>query len=239
MKHGLNTDAKPSKAPRRCIYCGNPDTSREHVPTRCLLEKPFPPNLITVPSCSSCNQSFSLDEEYFLAVLSQIGTSSRLTNKIQDGGCVDRMFSRKPRLDDRITRSLKPVGNRIYLEPELERIHRVIQKIAAGLFYQRYGFPILLSQIQVVGVFPYNIEDKRPAEIIVASHSESFVPKRWVCIQRGVFRHQFVRSSLRDKLLICIMDFHQTLWGVVSVPVPSRGGRRKQTKDVGTPNLIW
>jgi hypothetical protein len=238
MKHGLSTGAKPPKAIRRCIYCGNPETSREHVPTRCLLEKPFPPNLITVPSCLSCNQAFSLDEEYFLAVLSQIGTSHLLTNKIQEGGCVDRMLSRKPLLDDRITRSLKPSGNRVYLEPELERINRVIQKIATGLYYQRYGFPISLDQIQAMGVFPYNIEDKRPAGIILASHSEKFVSKRWHLIQRGVFRYQFVKSSLHAKRLICIMDFHQTLWGVVSVPIPSRSERRKQTKDFGTPNLI-
>jgi len=236
MKSGFDT--KPTKTVRRCIYCGNPETSREHVPARCLLEKPYPPNLITVPSCLSCNQAFSIDEEYFLAVLSQIGTSRCLTNKIQEGGCVDRMLSRKPLLDDRITRSLKPSGDRVYLEPELERINRVIQKIAAGLYFQRYGFPLSLAQIQVTGVFPYNIEDKRPVGIILASYSEKFASKRWHLVQRGVFRCQFVRSSSQNKRLICIMDFHQTLWGVVSVPPPSRSERRKQTKDFGTPNFI-
>lgn len=238
MKRGLNTEARSSKAIRRCIYCGNPETSREHVPTRCLLEKPFPPNLITVPSCSSCNQAFSLDEEYFLTVLSQIGTASSLTNKIREGGSVDRMLSRKPRFDGRITRSLKSSDNRVYLEPEFDRMYRVIQKIAAGLCYQRYRFPISPESIHVVGAFPYNIEDRRPLDVILASHSERFLPKRWVNIQRKVFRYQFVRAPPQKGRLFCIMDFHQTLWGVVSIPTPSLGERKKQTKDFGTPNLL-
>ena len=38
---------------------------------RCLLEKPYPPNLLTIPSCCECNTGFKQDEEYFLAVMAQ------------------------------------------------------------------------------------------------------------------------------------------------------------------------
>ena len=61
--------ARPTK---RCIYCGNPAQSSEHIIARCLLEKPYPNNLLTVPACSSCNHSVSSDEKYFEIILAQI-----------------------------------------------------------------------------------------------------------------------------------------------------------------------
>jgi hypothetical protein len=227
--------ARPTK---RCIYCGNTAQSSEHIIARCLLEKPYPNNLLTVPACSSCNHSFSADEEYFEIVLAQIGTTPTLTQKVEAGGKVDRALSYSRRLDDFIARSLKVTEGRVYLEPKLDRLHKVLQKISAGLFYKRYGFPITFAGIQIIGAFPYNIEDKRPADIIVASHTEKFIPKRWNNVQRKVFRFQFVQSFRSEQRLICFMDFHQTLWGVTSVPFPSRRGRKKLTKDFGTPNFL-
>ena len=54
-----------------CIHCGtgiDPDrSSRDHVPSKCLLSRPYPDNLPVVEVCASCNESFSLDEEYLIA----------------------------------------------------------------------------------------------------------------------------------------------------------------------------
>ena len=49
---------------RRCSYCLRGATTRDHVVPRCLLEKPYPPNLLTIPSCRECNTGFKQDEEY-------------------------------------------------------------------------------------------------------------------------------------------------------------------------------
>jgi hypothetical protein len=227
--------ARPTK---RCIYCGNPAKSSEHIVARCLLEKPYPKNLLTAPACDSCNHSYAADEEYFEVVLAQIGTTPTLTRKIEAGGKVDRALSYSPRFDDFITSSLKVSEGRVYIETNLNRVNRVLLKIAAGLFYKRYSYPISLNDIQAVGAFPYNIEESRPNELIIESHSESFIPKRWNNYQRRVFRYQFVRAFGLEKRLFGIMDFHQTLWGVVSIPIPTRAERKKQTKDFGTPSLF-
>ncbi len=49
-----------------CVYCGtaNPET-RDHVPPRNLFPKQNRSNLITVPSCRSCNETASKDDEFF------------------------------------------------------------------------------------------------------------------------------------------------------------------------------
>jgi hypothetical protein len=48
-----------------CIYCRKvKKTTRDHVPPKLLLDKPFPSNLPTVPACRDCNQSFMKDDEY-------------------------------------------------------------------------------------------------------------------------------------------------------------------------------
>ena len=45
-----------------CIYCGEKADSREHVPSKVFIRKPYPENLSIVPSCSKCNSGYSLDE---------------------------------------------------------------------------------------------------------------------------------------------------------------------------------
>lgn len=49
-----------------CVYCGrDAGNSFDHIPPRCLFPQGFRENLITVPSCVSCNRGFSSDDEYF------------------------------------------------------------------------------------------------------------------------------------------------------------------------------
>ncbi|MBV7337585.1 hypothetical protein KFU94_57025 [Chloroflexi bacterium TSY] len=47
-----------------CAYCGGDTKTREHVPSKVLLDKPYPKNLPIVSACESCNAGFSMDEEY-------------------------------------------------------------------------------------------------------------------------------------------------------------------------------
>lgn len=114
-----------------CVYCGRRATTRDHVPPRCLLEKLYPQNLKTVPCCRKCNNSFSLDEQYFLILLGQIETIPPLTKKVEQGGIIDRALMRALALNQRIIESLAvSEDGRIMFQPEVGRVHRVIQKIA-------------------------------------------------------------------------------------------------------------
>jgi hypothetical protein len=59
-----------SKPNRTCVYCGEPATTKDHVPPRGLFLDPPPRNLITVPACLRCNNSASTDDELFRIVVS-------------------------------------------------------------------------------------------------------------------------------------------------------------------------
>lgn len=59
-----------------CCYYGNFPDTRDHVPSKVLLNDPFPENLPVVPCCNGCNQDFSLDEEYFACVIECIVNGS-------------------------------------------------------------------------------------------------------------------------------------------------------------------
>jgi hypothetical protein len=165
-----------------------------------------------------------LDEEYFLTVLAHIGTIKSLTSKVEPGGIVDRALSQSPTFDDRIVNSLVPVEDgRILFQPETTRINRIVQKIAYGLFILRYQKVPSLKSVEPVFACPYNIEDFRPTSTFISVYTERFQPKRWVQIQKNVFSYIVVRDPMMDNRLCCIMDFHNTLWGVAYFPHPNSG----------------
>ena len=47
-----------------CSYCGREPETRDHVPSRILLDDPFPPNLPVVEACRTCNESFYVVVQY-------------------------------------------------------------------------------------------------------------------------------------------------------------------------------
>ena len=67
----------------------DPRRSRDHVPTRALLDCPYPDNLPVVYMCRECNSGYTRDEAYFAAFLSTvISGSSALAVRGRSG--VDR-----------------------------------------------------------------------------------------------------------------------------------------------------
>ena len=107
---------------------------------RCLLEKPYPPNLLTIPSCRECNTGFKQDEEYFLAVMAQSGLVSTLTSKVDENRVVDRMLQQSPGLDSLIIDALHVAedGRSVYITPNEVRLANVTRKVAFGLYCCRY-----------------------------------------------------------------------------------------------------
>ena len=115
-----------------CSYCGinNPDT-RDHVPSKILLDQPYPENLPVVPCCSKCNRSFSLDEEYVACLLECAihGTTSieNLTRvKIKN------ILSKKERLRHRISNSLISINGETHFNVEVGRLENFFVKLAKG-----------------------------------------------------------------------------------------------------------
>jgi hypothetical protein len=116
-----------------CIYCGAAPHSRDHVPSRVLLDEPFPQNLPVVPSCRSCNNSFSLDEEYCAALIDCV-TVGTAEPTIRHRAKVRRILGRQPALAATIqaARSFDPATGATAFAPDLERLKNVVLKLAKG-----------------------------------------------------------------------------------------------------------
>ena len=131
-----------------CIYCDSAvaDT-RDHVPPKLLLPKPWTSDLITVPACRPCNAGFQPLDEYFRATL-----GSRLGVDESDTGVdvVERLLRALDRpggraisdeLQDSVT--MKAVfsedgmhlGEHPALEIDSARIDAVLKRIVRGLYW--------------------------------------------------------------------------------------------------------
>ena len=124
-------DYADSRLLNACIYCDGPAETRDHVPSRCLLERPYPDNLPVVGSCSRCNQSFSKDEEYFVCLIESALCGSTDPDKITRP-TVARILRNSPALRARIESAKSETGGRIHFATESKRIANVMMKLARG-----------------------------------------------------------------------------------------------------------
>lgn len=127
-----------------CVYCGAEPDSRDHVPSKILLDDPLPADLPVVEACSTCNGGFSLDEEYLACFLEcVIAGSTDPASLARDK--VKSILARKVDLAARIQacrRSAK--GDRLTWEPEEKRVRDVVLKLARG----HAAFELSLPQIE-------------------------------------------------------------------------------------------
>lgn len=114
-----------------CIYCAGPAETRDHVPSKCLIERPYPENLTVVGCCESCNQGFSKDEEYFVCLIESVLCGSTDPEKISRPS-VAKIMKKSPALRKRIEDSQTEVDGHIAFVPEFERVQNVMLKLARG-----------------------------------------------------------------------------------------------------------
>jgi hypothetical protein len=135
---------------RICTYCGlTCALSLDHVPPKCLFAKPRP-DLITVPSCATCNGKFSKDDEYLrLVLVSRHDTGAhrdaqgvweaamRGLGRVDQLGLAKRLLSRAKEVELRTSAGLH-IGHGAVFEPEISRIEAVAIRIVRGLYYHKY-----------------------------------------------------------------------------------------------------
>lgn len=218
-----------------CLSCcqalaGNV-VNRDHVPSKVLLDRPFPDNLPVVQVCAACNNGHSLDEEYFIAFLGVVLSGS---TKPQDQ-TIDRaraVLEHNPGLAARIetTRSSIEEGDksRLYWHPEAERIHRVILKNARGHVYYDFGEPMLGAPSSLWAVPLVSLSDERREhfEAVLDQTGESLagwpeVGSRamnrlfsgvdmidgWTIVQEGIYRYAVIQDGTGYVVRILIREY--------------------------------
>ena len=215
-----------------CIHCSlslnSHNRSKDHVPSKCLLTRPFPDNLLKVSICKTCNASFSLDEEYFSSFLEAVLTGSVDSdpNPVPStAASVKGSFGLRKRISQ--TRREQPLlfgGTEVTWIPELNRIHSVIVKNARGHVFFELGEPLAYppSRVECLPVIRMTVDQRNAFEEISLGSGWPEVGSRmmqrvvgieplvdgWVLVQEGVYRYvvfqdygeMVVRSLIRDYL---------------------------------------
>jgi hypothetical protein len=118
-----------------CVHCGGtggPCDTKDHVPSKVLLDEPHPENLPFVPSCWSCINGFSLDEEY-LACLVECVVSGTSEAAAVGRPKIAKVLAARPALTALIeaARSVTPDG-RTTFSIDKSRVRNVALKLARG-----------------------------------------------------------------------------------------------------------
>lgn len=134
---------------QECYFCSDEATSREHIPPTCIFNKPYPGNMITVPSCDSHNSRKSCDDEYlkWVLVTASVENSEVALGKVNS---ILRAFKRSPRFcTSALSRPIdkidiySPEGIYIKSRPgykiEPTRIQNILDMICAGLFFKMHN----------------------------------------------------------------------------------------------------
>ncbi len=218
----------------KCAYCGGTPDTRDHVPSKILLDEPLPANLPIVEACIGCNQGFSLDEEYLACFLECVLVGSSEVERVHRPK-VKRALLHNGRLAERIhsSSSLDENGRRIWT-PERERVRNVVVKLARG----HVAYELSLTQIdepQEVIFIPQSAmsrSDKEAFEkagsggirgwpevnsraFLRACGAEPYADQQgpWIVVQPGQYRyavdqHGGIRVQIMlAEYLACIVDW--------------------------------
>src|SRR5438132_9966376 len=138
-----------------CIYCGaTDDLTDDHVPPENIFPKPKSSDLITVPACSPCNCSFSLDDEYFrIAILGPAALRSPVAHSLWEGPnkpglrrSVDREspfvteFLSSRRQSEVKDATGRVIGTSVGRRIEPARIDRTVARIVRGLLWHEHRY---------------------------------------------------------------------------------------------------
>lgn len=174
---------------KKCAFCDNEATTREHV---------FPSNLytesknnskvqrLTVPSCESCNNSWSDDEAHFRDIITLAGKPNTVVNELWE--TLQRSLNKKDghkRLKD-ILVQMKPekVGNsdvfKVFPGND-KKVIRVMKKIIRGLCYKHCLKTIPDSQVRT-DILKDKIPEQFENELNYAHREKDIVEYRYAKI---------------------------------------------------------
>ena len=103
--------------------------TRDHVPSKVLLDEPYPANLPVVPACRACNESFSRDEEYLACLLECVLAGSTHVENFQRPK-IRKILARRPALAAVIEASRHHDDGIMFTDRD--RVRNVILKLVRG-----------------------------------------------------------------------------------------------------------
>lgn len=117
---------------RMCYYCGSWADTVDHVPSKVLLDKPYPENLPVVPCCKKCNREFSLDEEFVAVLFECVRWQTFDINEFKRD-IVRKIVEHNPAILRTVKETVHHLSDgHISINPENTRLNKVLTKLIAG-----------------------------------------------------------------------------------------------------------
>lgn len=206
---------------KNCIYCGtNKDMTVEHIPPKALFPEPRPSNMLTVPCCKKCNESFSLDDEYFRTVLvncasvhpydqnvQAVNKKLLRSMKRQEAAAMSNSILRSIQIVDVISPGGIYLGRNPAMQVNGNRVGRVTDKITQGLFYiiQGYSMP---DEYEVTSAF-------KDTTLSIPNELIDEYGKFWekpITIGNNIFNYTYAKCYDDPNIMIIIYWFYNKLW---------------------------
>ena len=203
-----------------CIHCGGGiagiESNHDHVPSKCLLQEPYPATLPVVQVCTACNNGFSRDEEYLAVFLGAVLAGSTDPDR-QCISKVSRILRRQPKLRTRIERArteYETLGGepRVVWRPESDRVNSVVLKNARGHAFYEFGEPMLSAPKYVWSAPLDNMTPEQRAEfenidlgpgwpevgsrMMTRLLTGQDLSGSWVVVQEGVYRYAVAQAGV-------------------------------------------
>lgn len=215
------SDARSRVSCTHCQVSLDPsNANKDHVPSKCLLTRPPPPNLPTVMVCRPCNESFSKDEEYLSVFLAAVisGDADPDPSRFPSAAA---SIEHSPGLRERITRAQRHQltfwgePENLWI-PEYDRVNNVLVKNARGHALHELGEPVsdAPSGVGCLPMVRWTADQRRTFECVSLGAGWPEVGSRmmqrlagvdplvngWIKVQKGVYRYAVAQGS--DGLLV-------------------------------------
>jgi hypothetical protein len=199
-----------------CVYCGGPPETRDHVPSRILLDQPYPDNLTVVPACRRCNEGVSKDEEYLACLLECVTSAATTQSELKDRK-VARILATRPAIRARLEAARYERDGAQAFHVEVDRVTKVMQKLAQGHAAFELNEPQLGDHPTTV-FRPFAEMREREIDQFETPPATSIWPEvgsravlqilsnergpsaRWITVQPG--RYRYLACTLRDGVLV-------------------------------------
>ncbi|SEG03004.1 hypothetical protein SAMN05421847_1335 [Halpernia humi] len=117
-----------------CCYCQNSfknNKTKDHIPSKVLLDEPFPENLPIVFCCYDCNQSFSTDEEYFACIIEYLVAGTKNIEKIERKK-IKNILNQKKYLKNKIEANITENNGVLTIHFDESVLKKVLSKLVFG-----------------------------------------------------------------------------------------------------------
>lgn len=134
-----------------CVYCGSKmNITSDHIPPKCLFRERKGLQLITVPACDRCNNSYKKDDEYFRIYVSADISNNQQGDKLWYEKVMGSTFRRSPKLRKNIVSNISNISVNVkrpngailkgkILNFDASRVNSVLIRIVKGLYWHHYN----------------------------------------------------------------------------------------------------